>query len=146
MSLIKDFHLNRKQTCKEIHKRHTLCTSLRGLAMHSCFSHFVFKIRLIRLGLSFQKQKILYLHSQPTDSESGVITITPQSQLSVGDTEKLSVTFSHASLILVEFTYFYYFINSANLIQNRKNTIEMILRIYDFADVCGFLQNTTCAA
>ena len=37
----------------------------------------------------------MYLNSQPTDSQSGVITTTPQSQLCVGDTEKLSVTFSH---------------------------------------------------
>ena len=35
------------------------------------------------MGLSFQKQKFLYLNSQPTDTESqaGVITITPKSQL-----------------------------------------------------------------
>ena len=53
----------------------------------------------------FQKsQKFLYLNSLPTDSQSGVLTTTPQSQLWVGDTEKLSVTFSHAWLILVEFT------------------------------------------
>ena len=64
----------------------------------SCFSDFVFKIRLIRLGFSFKKLKIpeLYLNSQPTDSQSGVLTITPKSQLWVGDTEKLAVTFSHA--------------------------------------------------
>ena len=42
------------------------------------FSNFEFKIRLIRLGLSFQKQKFLYLNSQPIDSQSGV---TPMSQL-----------------------------------------------------------------
>ena len=41
------------------------------------FSYFEFKIRLIRLGLSFQK-KFLY------------------SQLRVGHTEKISVDFSHA--------------------------------------------------
>ena len=36
-------------------------------------------MRLIRLGFSFKKLKIpvLYLNSQPTDSQSGVITITP---------------------------------------------------------------------
>ena len=45
------------------------------------FSCFEFKIRLIRRGISFQKQKFLYLNSQPTDSQSGVITITPKSQL-----------------------------------------------------------------
>ena len=45
----------------------------------SCFSDFVFKIRLIRLGFSFKKLKIpvLYLKSQPTNSQSGVIPITP---------------------------------------------------------------------
>ena len=69
------------------------------------FSDFVLNIRLIRLGFSFQKnQKFLYLNSQPTDSQSGVLTITPKSQLWEGDTEKLSVAFSHAWLILVEFT------------------------------------------
>ena len=62
----------------------------------SCFADFVFKIRLIRLGFSFQKQKFLYLNSQPTDSKSRVLTTTTQSQLGVGDTEKLSVTFSYA--------------------------------------------------
>ena len=35
---------------------------------HLGFSYFEFKIRLIRLGLSFQKQKFLYLNSQLTDS------------------------------------------------------------------------------
>ena len=64
--------------------------------LHLCFSNFVFKIRLIRLGFSFQKQKNLYLNPQPTDSQSGVLTTTPQSQLWVGNTEKLSVNFSHA--------------------------------------------------
>ena len=64
--------------------------------IHSCFSDFVFKIRLIRLGFSFQKQKFLYLNSQPTDSQSGILTTTPQRQLWVGDTEKPSVTFSYA--------------------------------------------------
>ena len=70
------------------------------------FSYFEFKIRLIRsrLGLSFQKQNFWYSNWQPTDSQSEVITITPKSQLWVGDTEKLSVTFSHARLITVQFT------------------------------------------
>ena len=45
------------------------------------FSDFVFKIRLIRLGFPFQKQKCVYLNPQPTDSQSGVLTITPQNQL-----------------------------------------------------------------
>ena len=50
------------------------------------------------------KQKFLYSNLQPTDSQSKVIAITPKSQLRVGDSEKLIVTFSHAWLILVEFT------------------------------------------
>ena len=61
-----------------------------------------YKIRPIRLDISLQKHKILYLNSQLTDSQSGVITVTPKSQLGVGDTEKLLVTFSHAWLILVD--------------------------------------------
>ena len=48
---------------------------------HLSFSYFEFKIRLIRLGLSFQKPKFLYSNSQSTDSQSEVITITPKSQL-----------------------------------------------------------------
>ena len=73
-------------------------------AKHSCFSDFVFNIRLIRLGFLSKNKKILYFNPQPTDSQPGVLTTTPQSQLWVGDTAKLSVTFSHAWLILVEFT------------------------------------------
>ena len=49
----------------------------------SCFSDFAFKIRIIRLGFSFQK-KILYWNSQPTDSQSGVIIF---SFLFTGDPE-----------------------------------------------------------
>ena len=41
------------------------------------FSDFEFKIRLIRLGFSFQKH--LYLNSQPTDNQSAIITITLKS-------------------------------------------------------------------
>ena len=60
------------------------------IVKHSCFSDFVFKIRLIKLGFSFKKNKeFLYLNSQPTDSQSGAITIIPKSQLWVGDTENL---------------------------------------------------------
>ena len=40
---------------------------------------------------------------EPTDSQSGVLTITVKSPQWKGDTEKLS-TLSHAWLILVEFT------------------------------------------
>ena len=50
----------------------TAADGMHPTGMHSC----EFKIRLIRLGLSFQKQKFLYLNSQPTDSQSWVITIT----------------------------------------------------------------------
>ena len=49
------------------------------------------------------KQKFLFLNSQPTDSQSGVITITQKSQIWVGDTEKLSMAFA----ILDWFTQFY---------------------------------------
>ena len=66
------------------------------------FCSFKFKDRLIRLGLSFQKQKLLYLNS--TGSQSGGIAITPKNQLWVEDTEKLSLTFSHGCLVLVKFT------------------------------------------
>ena len=51
------------------------------------FSYFEFKIRQIRLRLSFQKQKFLYSNLQPTDSQSRVITIIPKSQLWVGGTK-----------------------------------------------------------
>ena len=77
-------------------------TTTMYLLHDSCFSDLVFKIRLIKLDFSFQKQKNPTF--EPTDSQSGVLTTTPQSQLWVGDTEKLSVTFSHTWLILVEFT------------------------------------------
>ena len=64
------------------------------------FSDFVFKIRLIRLGFSFKKLKspVMYLNSQPTNSQSGVIIITPTETAVRG-----RHTFSHAWLILVEF-------------------------------------------
>ena len=53
------------------------------------FSDFEFKIRLIRLEFIISKNKtFLYLKCQPTDSQSGVITITPQSQLCVWMTQK----------------------------------------------------------
>ena len=78
------------------------------------FSDFVFKIRLIRQVFVSKKQKLLYLNPQPIDSQSGVLTITPQRQLSVGDTEKLSVTFSYAWLILVELTTYWFLVRSHN--------------------------------
>ena len=81
-----------------------LFTTQKPLPNIRVFADSVFKIRLIRLGFSFKKLKIpvLYLNSQPTDSQSRVLTITPKSRLWVGDTEKLLVAFSHAWLILVE--------------------------------------------
>ena len=69
--------------------------ALYNLIKELGFSYFEFKMRLIRLGLFSQKQKFLYSNSQPTDHQPCIITITPKSQLSVGDTEKLSVTFSY---------------------------------------------------
>ena len=59
--------------------RQIKCLTL--ISMSFVFSTFVFTIRLIRLGFSFQQQKFLYLNPQPTDSQSGAITITPKSQL-----------------------------------------------------------------
>ena len=64
--------------------------------MYLGFSYLEYKIRQIRLGLSFPKEQFQYLNSQPTGSQSGVITITPKSQLGVEDTEKFSVVFGHA--------------------------------------------------
>ena len=65
-----------------------------SLFQYLSFSYFEFKIRLIRLDLSFRK-KFLYLKSQLNDSQSGVLTITPKSQLCVGDAEKLPIAFSY---------------------------------------------------
>ena len=73
------------------------------------FSHFELENQLIR--------------QQKTD-QPGIITITPITQLWVGDTEKLSLAFTHGWLALDEW------INSAdssdynNPIQNRKNSIH----------------------
>ena len=66
----------------------------------------VFLILYLKNRLIRQKNlkiPVLYLSSKPTDSQSGVITITP-TEPTVSDTEKLSVTLSHAWLIPVEFT------------------------------------------
>ena len=57
-------------------------------------------------------------YHQTTNQQSGVLTITPQRQLWVGDTENLAVAFSHAWLVRVQLNSS----NSANLLQNRKNT------------------------
>ena len=43
------------------------------------------------------------LNSQPTDYQPGIITIKLESPLREGDTEKLSIVFTHARLVLVEF-------------------------------------------
>ena len=67
------------------------CSTAR---IQSCFSDFVFKIRLIRLGFSFPKIDAQYLNSLPTDSKQGVITNTPKSYLWVRDTKKLLVAVS----------------------------------------------------
>ena len=55
------------------------------LVNHLSFSYLEYKIRLLRLGLSFQKQNFLYSNSQ-----SGVIAITPKSQLWMGDRNAFS--------------------------------------------------------
>ena len=59
----------------------TFLSHARYYHRYSCFSDFVFKIRLNRLGFFFQSQSIMYLSSQPTDSKLGVLTTTSQSQL-----------------------------------------------------------------
>ena len=51
--------------------------------------NFVFKIRLLRLGFSFQKTKIPVFEPQPIYSQAIVITNVPKSQLWEGDKEKL---------------------------------------------------------
>ena len=43
-------------------------------------------------------------YQQPTDQKSGVLTITPQRQLWIEDTENRSVAFGYAWLVLVEFS------------------------------------------
>ena len=68
------------------------------------FSDFVFIIRLIRLGFSFQESKKIPVFELtnywfPVRSQNHYTT----ELLWVGDKEKLSVTFCHAWLILVEF-------------------------------------------
>ena len=52
-----------------------------GLVNNTTPVRILLECILVRLGLSFQKQKFLYSKSQPLDSQSGVITITPKSQL-----------------------------------------------------------------
>ena len=42
------------------------------------------------------KRPLWGLNSKLTDHQSATVTITPKSQLWVGDTEKLSVAVSHA--------------------------------------------------
>ena len=54
---------------------------LKSILTQLGFSYFEFKIGPIKLGFSSQKQKFLFSNSQPTDSQSGVITITPKDQL-----------------------------------------------------------------
>ena len=70
------------------------------------FSYFEFKIRLIKLGISVQKQKFLY-------SKSLVITITPKRQLLMRDTQSFQLPSVMLDLILLI---------KKLPIQNRKNT------------------------
>ena len=65
-------------------------------------SYFEFKMRLIKLGLSFQKQKSLYSNSQLTDSQSGVMTITPKSQLWVGDIKLIQYKMGKTRIIALK--------------------------------------------
>ena len=60
---------------------HSICAPKTALNQLG-FSYFEFKIRLIRLGLSFQKQNFLYSNSQPSAFQAGVITITPKNTVS----------------------------------------------------------------
>ena len=59
------------------------------------FSYSEFNVRLIRLGLSFQKQKFLYSNSQPNYYHSGMMTITPKSQPWMGETKPFNTLQSH---------------------------------------------------
>ena len=54
------------------------------------------------MRLSFQKAVFLCSSLDPLDHQSGIITITPQSQLLVRDTENISVDIDHTCLIPVE--------------------------------------------
>ena len=67
-------------SCKLKHCAYAYQYSLM-YTVQMCFSYYEFKIRLIR--------QIPIFELQPTDSQSGVITITLKSQLWMGDTEKL---------------------------------------------------------
>ena len=49
------------------------------------------------------KRLLWGLNQGSTDHQSGMLTITLNCQLWVRDTEKLSLSYSHAWLILVEF-------------------------------------------
>ena len=73
---------------------------------YSCFSDFVFKIWLIRLGFSSQKnKKFLYLFELTTYRLSVRSLNHYTTEPTVSKRHKqLSVAFSHAWLILVEFT------------------------------------------
>ena len=64
-----------------MHRLGILLSSIKlHFVMHFSFSYLEFKIRLIRVGF-YPKSKIPVFKLQPTDSQSGVITITPKSQL-----------------------------------------------------------------
>ena len=94
------FRFNSKNAQLAKCDNHQEVQAIWHLLYWSCFSDFVFKIRLIKQGFSLKKTR----KNPVFDSESGVLTTTPRSQLWMVDTEKLSVAFSHAWLILVEFT------------------------------------------
>ena len=53
-----------------------------------------------------------------------VISVTPQSQLQMGDREKLSVTFSHTWLILVELNQFFQ-LNESNTKWGNHECLEL---------------------
>ena len=63
--------ISKRQTVKYINLIRLISLSMDvtgSLLQYICVSYFVLKIGPIRLGFSSQKQKILYLDSQPTDS------------------------------------------------------------------------------
>ena len=70
------FDRHSKHVQKSVHQVHHQACFNRGFKEQIGFSYFEFKTRLIRLGLSFQKQKqkFLYSKSQPTDFQ---LSITP---------------------------------------------------------------------
>ena len=64
------------------------------------------------------KRPLGTLNHEPKDQQPGILTNTPENQLWVGNTKRLSVTFSQACLFLNSAISSH----SANLIQSGKNT------------------------